>query len=185
MTNTLKAALSASCVIALFACSPSASPPADDAEGTAAAPSTSRGSASPSANTATPSSTPIASASASASPSKQTAAPLVPEQVPLTPGVYVLAGTTCANPANAAWRVWDGRGLSGSSTKACRATITAKRGDTYTLRNSCEDTYDGSRTDETLAMTVTDQVHFSVKGQAFESCSMAQVPQELRRRVTG
>lgn len=108
-----------------------------------------------------------------------------PSRVPLTPGVYVLEGTTCENPANAAWRVWDGRGLSGSNTQACRAQIMSRSGDTFTLRNSCENTYDGLRTDETLAMTVTDQVHFSVKGQSFESCSMAQVPEELSKRVTG
>ena len=108
-----------------------------------------------------------------------------PDTIPLTPGVYVIEGTSCENPANAAWRVWDGKGLSGSSTRACRAEVLSHSGDTYRLRNSCENTYDGSRTDETLAITVTDQVHFTTEGVAFASCSTAQVPAALRRRLTG
>ncbi len=99
--------------------------------------------------------------------------------VPLTAGVYVLKGTSCETPANAAWRMWDGDGLLGSSTRNCRATVISQSGKDYRLRNSCENTYDGTRTDEDLLMTVTDQVHFSVKGQAFDPCSTAQLPKEL------
>lgn len=123
---------------------------------------------------------PRTSTEATATPSTSAAS-----QVPLTPGVYVFRGTTCENPANVAWRVWDGKGLSGSSTRACRARILSQDGNTYTLRNTCQNTYDGSRSDETFIMTVTDQVHFSVKGQSFASCSMAQVPASLRELVTG
>lgn len=108
-----------------------------------------------------------------------------PGTIPLTPGVYVVEGSSCENPANAAWRIWNGRGLSGSSTRACRAEVLSRSGDTYRLRNSCENTYDGSRTDETLAITVTDQVHFTTEGVAFASCSTAQVPAALRRRLGG
>ena len=108
-----------------------------------------------------------------------------PDTIPLTPGVYVVEGTSCENPANAAWRVWDGEGLSGSTTRTCRAEVLSRSGNTYRLRNSCENTYDGSRTDETLAITVTDQVHFTTESVAFASCSTAQVPAALRRRLTG
>ena len=103
--------------------------------------------------------------------------------LPLTPGVYVLAGTTCENPSNAGWRVYNGQGLSGSATRACRSTIVKQEGDTYTIRNSCENTYDGSRTPNTVAVTIPDQVHFTLNGQQFESCPMAQVPAELRELV--
>ncbi|RJY08839.1 hypothetical protein [Aurantiacibacter aquimixticola] len=107
------------------------------------------------------------------------------ETIPLTPGVYVRAGTSCENPANAAFRVWDGDGLSGSATRDCRGTIVSHDGNRYTIANSCENTYDGSRTTERLTMTVTDQVHFSIAGSEFESCSMAQVPDALQEMVTG
>lgn len=106
-------------------------------------------------------------------------------EVPLTPGVYVLARTSCENPANAAWRVWDGEGLSGSATESCRAEVLSRSGDSYTIRNSCVNTYDGSRTPETLTLRVPDQVHFTVNGNAFESCSTAQVPKFLRNRLQG
>lgn len=179
MTNTFKVALSANCAFLLLACSPPTSPSNDDGVSTAGPTAPSNAAPLQSENTATP------GASAAKPAPKGAPAQSVPEQVPLTPGVYVLEGTACENPANAAWRVWDGQGLSGSSTRECRAKIVSRSGDTFTLRNSCENTYDGSRTDETLAMTVTDQVHFSLEEQSFESCSMAQVPEELRKRVTG
>lgn len=103
--------------------------------------------------------------------------------LPLTPGVYVLEGTDCRNPANAAFRIWNGRGLSGSATKDCRATVLSRSGETYTVRNSCVNTYDGSRTPETLTVRVPDPAHLTVKGNRFRSCSMAQVPASLRKLV--
>lgn len=104
-------------------------------------------------------------------------------EIPLTPSVYVLENTPCENPANAFWRVWDGEGLSGSSTRKCRAEVVASDGDTYTLSNDCENIYDGSRTAEEITMTVVDQVHFRIGKQTFASCSTAQVPAALRSRL--
>ena len=103
--------------------------------------------------------------------------------LPLTAGVYVIEGGDCRNPANASFRVWNGRGLSGSATKDCRATVLSRDGESYTLRNSCVNTYDGSRTPETLTMRVSDQARFAVDGNRFRSCSMAEVPDSLRKRV--
>ena len=105
--------------------------------------------------------------------------------VPLTPGVYVLEGTSCETPANAAWRIWDGDGLSGASTEDCEAEIISHEGRTYRMRNSCVNTYDGSRTPETLTMTVPDQAHFSVNGQAFKSCASGELPDWLQERFAG
>ncbi|TPW27715.1 hypothetical protein [Pararhizobium mangrovi] len=166
-------------MLALPGCTPSASPSQETDATTSEPISTSQADVSQSGD-GSPSGSAAASTQATAMPGAGTAT-----QVPLTPGVYVLEGTSCENPANAAWRVWDGRGLSGSSTRACRATILSQDGKTYTLRNSCENTYDGSRSDETIAMTVTDQVHFTVQGRSFASCSTAQVPAALRERLTG
>ena len=104
-------------------------------------------------------------------------------EVPLTPGIYVSKGESCRNPANAGWRGWDGDGLVGSSTRNCRAMIVSRSDDDYRLRNSCENTYDGSRSNETITMIVTDQVHFTIEGQRFGSCSSAQVPASIRNHV--
>lgn len=104
-------------------------------------------------------------------------------EVPLTPGMDVVQGESCRNPANAGWRGWDGDGLMGSSTRNCRAKIVSQTGEDYRLRNSCENTYDGSRSDETFIMTVADQVHFTIEGQRFGSCSSAQVPASIRNHV--
>lgn len=104
-------------------------------------------------------------------------------ELALPAGVYVLPDAGCANPPNAAWRVWNGQGLSGSSTRACRAAILARKSRTYTIANSCENTYDGSRTTETLDLTVTDHGHFSVKGMNYRLCSMAQLPDWLRDQI--
>lgn len=114
---------------------------------------------------------------------KPSPAPLKSAELPLTPNVYVLEDSPCENPANAAFRIWNGRGLSGSATKDCRSTILSREGETYTIRNDCVNTYDGSRTPETLTIRVPDQVHFTLKGNRFRSCSMAQVPAALRKLV--
>lgn len=138
-------------------------------------------------NTSSPSEEQDIIADYSAPTASNSDAPLANEtsarDVPLTPGIYVIEGESCRNPANAGWRGWDGDGLVGSSTRNCHATIVSQTGDDYRLRNSCENTYDGSRTDETFTMTVTDQVHFTVKGQRFASCSSAQVPTSIRNHV--
>jgi hypothetical protein len=106
-------------------------------------------------------------------------------EVPLTPGIYVVQGESCRNPANAVWRGWDGDGLVGSSTSNCSATVVSRSGDDYRLRNSCENTYNGSRSDETFTMSVTDQVHFTLNDQRFAPCSTAQVPAAIRNHVFG
>ena len=103
--------------------------------------------------------------------------------LPLMPGVFVLEGTECRNPANAAVRVWTGRGLSGSATRDCRATVLSHDGGVYRVSNSCVNSYDGSRTAETLVIGVPDRVHFTVAGNRFGACPMAQVPAALRRLV--
>lgn len=76
-------------------------------------------------------------------------------------------------------------GLAGASTKNCRATIISSSGEDYRIRNSCVNTYDGSRSAQILTMTVTDEVHFTVEGKRFASCSTAQVPVPIWNHVFG
>lgn len=73
-------------------------------------------------------------------------------EIPLTPGVYVTPDSPCAAPANAGFRIYDGRGISGSATRGCRLTVRSQEGDTFRIEQSCEDTYSGRRT--TTAQTV-------------------------------
>ena len=176
MVNHIAAiAAAAFCTLALGGCQPTDQ---SDKEGATAASATTASDAQNNATGAT-------STEADASFERNASTTAAPGTIPLTPGVYVVEGTSCENPANAAWRVWDGQGLSGSSTRACRAEVLSRSGDTYRLRNSCQNTYDSSRTDETLTITITDQVHFTTEGAVFASCSTAQVPAALRRRLTG
>lgn len=89
--------------------------------------------------------------------------------LPLQQGHYVISGTDCANPANAAWRIWNGEGLSGSSTRACRAEVTDRDGSTYSVTQSCEDTYSGERSTRDFTLTTT-VLGFTMDGQPFALC---------------
>ena len=66
--------------------------------------------------------------------------------MPVARGVYVLEGTPCENPANAAFRVYDGQGISGSATCDCRIEPIATDGDVHEVDQSCVSTYNGERT---------------------------------------
>ena len=126
---------------------------------------------------------PVSALLAPATPSAEAAA--VPKKLPLDSGVYVAEGISCANPPNAALRVYDGTGLSGSATKDCRTTVKSKSGDTYTTDNSCIDTYSSKRTVTALQVTIPDRGHVRVvraEGtQNFRLCPANEVPTDLRK----
>lgn len=109
--------------------------------------------------------------------------------LPLTRGVFVAEGSDCKQPANAAIRVWNGTGLSGSATRNCRPTIRSRDGDTYRLSNSCENTYDGSRTAAVQTITVNDKSHFALReegeasAQRFRLCPAGEAPDALEKLV--
>lgn len=109
------------------------------------------------------------------------------DPLPLTRGVYVAEGSDCAQPANAAVRIWTGSGLSGSATRDCRPTIRSRDGRTYRVSNSCENTYDGSRTSASQTITVPDPTRFTLteggeaRVQRFRLCPMNEVPASLRK----
>lgn len=109
------------------------------------------------------------------------------EPLPLVRGVYVLEGGSCRQPANAFVCIGNGTGLSGSATRACRATVRSRDGNTYQVTNSCENTYNGSRTAESQTITVPDATHFTLRagGEAsarrFRPCPAGETPGALQR----
>lgn len=101
--------------------------------------------------------------------------------LPLRRGVYVRAGTGCGSPPNAAIRIYNGAGLSGSATRDCRATISSQDGNRYRVDQSCENTYDGKRTSELQSISVPDDQSFSMDGASFERCADGTAPAELEK----
>lgn len=57
----------------------------------------------------------------------------------LTPGLYVAQGSSCQQPANAAIRQYDGRGIGTAHSRACRARIVSRRGGALSVIQSCLD----------------------------------------------
>ncbi|WP_156874958.1 hypothetical protein [Sulfitobacter alexandrii] len=65
--------------------------------------------------------------------------------LPVPTGLWVQAGETCANPANASWRVYDGRGLFGAKSNGCDAVEIHAEGRTHVIDQTCTASYDQSR----------------------------------------
>ena len=105
--------------------------------------------------------------------------------LPLRPGVFVLDGEVCDNPANAGIRIWNGEGLSGSSTRNCRSSATKTGQIEWRVENSCENTYDGKRTTETFTIAISDPSRFGMKSQSFRRCPTGQAPDVLERIARG
>ena len=80
----------------------------------------------------------------------------VTDAPPLLSGVYVREEIGCAAPPNAAFRVFDGRGLSGSASRDCRFTVETREGDLYGGPNLCTETYDGRKVAVALSLRVLD-----------------------------
>ena len=72
----------------------------------------------------------------------------------LEPGLYVIDGSDCADPANAGLRVWTGSGLEGSATSGCTFEVTSRDGMEYIGRQSCTNTADGSQTTTDLSIEI-------------------------------
>ena len=104
----------------------------------------------------------------------------------LKPGIYVQKGVDCGSPPNASLRRYDGRGISGAHTRACRARILSRRGATYTVAQSCIDAGAGPapRTTERQVVTVPDALTFTMRtrGDAttFRYCPASMLPRDLR-----
>jgi len=107
----------------------------------------------------------------------------------LKPGIYVMKGASCRDPANAEIRQYDGRGLSTAHTRACRARVLSRKGNRYTVSQSCIDAGAGPapRFVERQTVTVADALTFTLatRGPAtsYRYCPIDQLPAGLRSAV--
>ncbi len=65
--------------------------------------------------------------------------------LPIPTGLWVVAGDNCDNPANASWRIYDGRGLHGAQSQSCEIVDVSQDGRRYVIDQTCIATYDGSK----------------------------------------
>lgn len=104
--------------------------------------------------------------------------------LPLTPGVYVSPGEDCARPANAGFRIYDGRGLSGSATRECRLTVVSTQGAAREIDQSCVDTYSGQRTTTRQTIRLTGDSSFTLteagEASSFRLCPAGEAPSYLQ-----
>ncbi len=109
----------------------------------------------------------------------------------LKPGIYVAKGSDCTAPANAAILAYDGKGLSGAHTRACKVTVRSrKRSDEvsrYIVDQSCIDAGAGPapRSTQRQQVAVRDALNFTqtIKGRAtsYAYCPVDQLPAGLRK----
>lgn len=108
---------------------------------------------------------------------------------PLKPGFYVADGADCKSPANAALLHYNGRGLSGAHSSACKASVRSRRGRIYTVVQSCIDSGSGPapRSKESQQITVHDTARFTqtIAGRAtsYHYCPAISLPPDLRKAL--
>ncbi|MFZ0267362.1 hypothetical protein [Caulobacter sp.] len=106
--------------------------------------------------------------------------------LPLKHGIFVADDVSCGDPPNAAIRRYDGQGLSGAHTRACRAKVLSKRGATYEVDQSCIDAGSGPapRSSERQTITVASNLEFTLKreagSQTFKYCAASLLPPGIR-----
>jgi len=106
--------------------------------------------------------------------------------LPLKHGIFVAADISCGDPPNASLRRYDGEGLSGAHTHACRIKVLAKRGSSYDFEQSCIDAGQGPgpRSIEKATIDIQDNLTFTLRrggaGEAFRYCSASMLPPALR-----
>lgn len=106
--------------------------------------------------------------------------------LPLKHGIFVSADIPCSDPPNAALRRYDGDGLSGAHTHACRIKIVGQRGKSYDIEQSCIDAGQGPgpRSTEAATIDIQDNLTFTLKrggaGEAFRYCAASELPPGLR-----
>lgn len=105
----------------------------------------------------------------------------------LKPGIYVAEGSECRAPANAAIRRYDGKGISTAHTRACKAKVRQRRGNRYTVAQSCIDAGAGNapRRIQHQQVTVKDALTFTqnIAGNVttYHYCPVRQLPRDLRQ----
>ena len=104
----------------------------------------------------------------------------------LKPGIYVAKGSSCGNPANAAVRAYDGKGLSDAHSRACRVRVMSRRGDAFVVDQSCIGAGAGPapRYVQRQTVTVQDALTFRLKTKGpattYRYCPTYQLPAGLR-----
>lgn len=97
-------------------------------------------------------------------------------QLPIPLGLWVIAGGSCQNPANATWRAYDGAGLRGASSERCEIDATERQGDSILFSQLCTRTYDGEIEATRDRLTITAPRRFTLvegderAGQDFNWC---------------
>ncbi|WP_242096016.1 hypothetical protein [Sphingomonas sp. CROZ-RG-20F-R02-07] len=106
------------------------------------------------------------------------------EPLPLAHGIYVEAGTPCADPPFAVMRSYDGVGLGDPHSHACRIRVLARHGAHYMLANSCigVGVGPGTRSTETLRLMVRSRRAFAISGSTFRLCPAKVTPWAPGRR---
>jgi len=107
----------------------------------------------------------------------------------LKPGVYVQNGVSCASAPNAAIRQYDGRGIGDAHSRACSARVLVRKGNRYTVEQSCIDAGAGPapRVSQRQTVTVSDALTFTVRtrgpGTTYRYCPASMLPADLEGRV--
>ncbi|UPG87639.1 hypothetical protein L2Y94_09885 [Luteibacter aegosomatis] len=108
---------------------------------------------------------------------------------PLVPGIFVVRGTDCGSPPNAAIKLYDGKGLGTAHTSACAAHVISTRktkaGTSFDVSQTCNDEGDGSGKPFTEKQTIVvrDATHFSMPGTnggKYDYCPVDALPDDLR-----
>jgi hypothetical protein len=105
----------------------------------------------------------------------------------LKPGIYVAQDADCGSPANAQIRQYDGKGISTAHTRSCKATVRARKRDTYTVDQSCIDAGAGPapRRVQRQQVVVQDALTFTqVIGRdrtTYRYCPVYQLPKDLQQ----
>lgn len=107
----------------------------------------------------------------------------------LKPGIYVAQGSGCQQPANAAIRQYDGRGISTAHSRACQAKIATRKGGAFSVIQSCLDAGAGTarRFTERQTIRVHDALTFDqgvgTAKTRYAYCPPHELPLDLRKAV--
>ena len=106
--------------------------------------------------------------------------------LPLKHGIFVASDARCQDPPNAALRRYDGQGLSGAHTRACRAKVLSHRGKAYEVDQSCLDAGAGpaKRTSERQTVVIENNLEFVLRRKAgeqrFKYCAASLLPPGIK-----
>lgn len=99
-------------------------------------------------------------------------------------GYYVAAGADCRQPASPDFRVWDGKGLSGSATRECVLSPVARDARGVKVEQTCVDTYSSKPSSTSFIVQLKGDSRFALIGeggdQTYRLCPMDEVPNWLK-----